>query len=53
MRLDWTFITIIVIKSQIRSFEEHIKASIELNVPLIVHSRNAEKDTYDILKILK
>ena len=40
-------------KSQIRSFEEHIKASIELNVPLIVHSRNAEKDTYDILKNFK
>jgi len=36
--------------SQIRSFEEHIKASIELNIPLIVHSRNAETETYDILK---
>ena len=40
-------------KSQIKSFQEHIKASIELNVPLIVHSRNAEKDTYDILKNFK
>ena len=33
---------------QITSFEEHIKASIELNIPLIVHSRNAEKDTLEI-----
>ncbi len=40
-------------KSQIRSFEEHIKASIYLNIPLIVHSRNAEKDTYDILANFK
>ena len=35
---------------QIKSFEEHIRASIELKVPLIVHSRSAEKDTFDILK---
>ena len=35
---------------QIKSFEEHIKASIDLNLPLIVHSRNAEKETFDILK---
>ena len=40
-------------KSQIRSFEEHIKASIELKIPLIVHSRSAENDTYDILKNFK
>ena len=33
---------------QIISFEEHIKASIDLNIPLIVHSRNAEKDTLKI-----
>ena len=26
---------------QIRSLEEHIKASIVLNIPLIIHSRNA------------
>jgi TatD DNase family protein len=37
-------------KSQISSFEEHIKASIDMNIPLIVHSRNAENETYDILK---
>ena len=37
-------------KSQIESFENHIDASIELNIPLIVHSRNAEIETFDILK---
>ena len=37
-------------KSQIKSFEEHIKASININAPLIIHSRNAENETYDILK---
>ena len=36
--------------SQIESFENHIEAAIELNIPLIVHSRNAESETYDILK---
>ena len=34
---------------QIKSFEQHIEASIDLNAPLIVHSRNAENETYDIL----
>ena len=34
---------------QIASFKEHIDASIKTNIPLIVHSRNAEKETYDIL----
>ncbi len=33
---------------QISSFRKHIEASINLNVPLIVHSRNADKE---ILKI--
>jgi len=37
-------------KSQIESFENHIDAAIELNIPLIVHSRNAEVETFDILK---
>ena len=37
-------------KSQIKSFENHIDASVELNIPLIVHSRNAEIETFDILK---
>ncbi len=35
---------------QINSFKEHIEASIKTNKPLIVHSRNAEIETYDILK---
>jgi len=38
---------------QIKSFKEHIEASIELNIPLIVHSRNAESETYDILSSYK
>jgi len=33
---------------QIKSFEEHIKASVELNIPLIIHSRNAEEETLEI-----
>ena len=37
-------------KVQKKSFIEHIKAASELNLPLIVHSRNAENDTYEILK---
>ena len=37
-------------KIQIKSFLEHIQAASELNIPLIVHSRNAEKETYEILK---
>ena len=31
-------------EKQISSFKEHIEASIETNKPLIVHSRDAEKD---------
>ena len=38
---------------QISSFKHHIEASIELNVPIIVHSRNAEKETFEILSIYK
>tara|TARA_B100001057_G_C22762410_1_gene916371 strand:- start:296 stop:1033 length:738 start_codon:yes stop_codon:yes gene_type:complete len=34
---------------QLRSFEEHIKASIESNLPLIIHSRDAEDLTYETL----
>ena len=40
-------------ETQIFSFKKHIEASIELNLPLIVHSRNAEDETYKILKIYK
>ena len=36
-------------ENQIKSFENHINASLELNVPLIIHSRNAEDETYKIL----
>ena len=38
---------------QISSFKSHIEASINLNVPIIVHSRNAEKETFDILNEYK
>jgi len=38
---------------QILSFKNHIEASIELNIPIIVHSRNAEDETYDILNKYK
>jgi TatD DNase family protein len=40
-------------EKQISSFKEHIKASIEANVPLIIHSRNAEKETFEILNEYK
>ena len=35
-------------KDQMKSFEEHIKASIELKIPLIIHSRNAENEMLEI-----
>ena len=35
---------------QITSFQKHIDAAKDLNIPLIIHSRNAEDETYDILK---
>ena len=38
---------------QIDSFKVHIEASIELNKPIIIHSRNAEDETYKILKSYK
>ena len=34
---------------QKKSFVEHINAAAELNIPIIVHSRNAEKETFEIL----
>ena len=40
-------------EDQIISFKEHIKASIDLNIPLIVHSRNSEVETFEILKDYK
>ena len=36
-------------ESQLMSFKKHIEASIELNIPLIIHSRNAESETYNVL----
>ena len=38
---------------QIISFKKHIEAAIKTNIPLIVHSRNAEKETFDILNEYK
>ena len=37
-------------EKQILSFKNHIEAALELAVPIIVHSRNAEEDTYKILE---
>jgi len=37
-------------KIQKKIFIEHINAAQKLNLPLIVHTRSAEEDTYDILK---
>ena len=36
-------------KRQIDSFKDHIEASIELKLPIIIHSRNAENETFNIL----
>ena len=38
---------------QIYSFKEHIEASIETDLPIIVHSRNAERETFEILNKYK
>ena len=38
---------------QITSLEEHIRASIELDIPLIIHSRNAEDETLEIFNKYK
>ena len=38
---------------QVSSFKAHIEASIELSRPVIIHSRNAEKETFDILNSYK
>jgi len=38
---------------QIKSFEEHINAALDLNYPLIIHSRNAEIETFEILNNYK
>tara|TARA_B110000305_G_scaffold145153_1_gene161361 strand:+ start:1344 stop:2105 length:762 start_codon:yes stop_codon:yes gene_type:complete len=38
---------------QIISFKAHIEAAIDLKKPIIIHSRNAEKDTFEILNSYK
>ena len=38
---------------QITSFKEHIEASIKTNSPLIIHSREAEEETFNILNDYK
>tara|TARA_Y100000590_G_scaffold466518_1_gene642201 strand:- start:7379 stop:8158 length:780 start_codon:yes stop_codon:yes gene_type:complete len=38
---------------QKKSFEEHIIAAQSLNLPVIVHTRNADDDTFDMLNSLK
>tara|TARA_Y100000741_G_scaffold307575_1_gene250418 strand:+ start:1473 stop:2231 length:759 start_codon:yes stop_codon:yes gene_type:complete len=40
-------------KDQILSFEKHIESAISLNYPIIVHSRNAENETLDVLNNFK
>jgi TatD DNase family protein len=37
-------------KDQKKSFIEHINAALELDIPVIVHSRDAEDDTYKIIR---
>ena len=38
---------------QIKSFNEHIEAAIQTKVPIIVHSRNAEEETLNVLNKYK
>ena len=38
---------------QIDSFKRHIEAALETNLPIIVHSRNAEEETFNILSKYK
>ena len=40
-------------EKQISSFKAHIEASIELNKHIIIHSRDAEKETFEILSSYK
>ena len=37
-------------ETQKKSFVEHINAASQLDIPVIVHSRNAETETYEIIK---
>ncbi len=38
---------------QVSSFKAHIEAAIELNKPIIIHSRDAEIETFEILNLYK
>ena len=40
-------------ENQVKSFRTHIESSIKANIPIIVHSREAEDETYTILKDYK
>ena len=40
-------------QKQLTSFKNHIEASIKLKIPLIVHSRNAEDETFNLLNDYK
>ncbi|KPU43085.1 putative deoxyribonuclease YcfH [Oxobacter pfennigii] len=37
-------------EDQIKAFEEQIKLGLELNLPIIVHDRDAHSDTFEIIK---
>ena len=37
-------------ETQKKSFAEHITAASQLDIPVIVHSRNAETETFEIIK---
>ena len=40
-------------KKQILSFKNHLEAAAELNIPVVVHSRNAETETFNVLNEFK
>jgi TatD DNase family protein len=40
-------------ENQIKSFRTHIESAIKSNIPVIIHSREAEDETYKILKDYK
>ena len=40
-------------QKQISSFKSHIEASLDIDIPVIVHSRNAESETFNILNSYK
>ena len=40
-------------KEQVNSFITHIEAALNLDLPIIIHSRNAEDETYEILNSYK